>query len=674
MHGAHTFLQNLALVLCVAALTTVIFQRLRQPVVLGYLLAGLIIGPHVPIPLVADAETVDTMAELGVILLLFSVGLELGVRKLLRIGASAGLIALVQVSVMLWLGWLAARALGWTAREALFTGAVLSISSTTIIAKAFDDARIGGKLRELVFAVLVVEDLVGVLLLALLTTVGGGEGFSARAMGVTAGKLALFIAVVLAVGLVTVPRLVRTAARLGRPETTLVVSVGVCFATALLANRFGYSVALGAFLAGALVAESGAVATVEKLVHPVRDLFAAVFFVAVGMTIDPVEIVRNWPAVLALTGLVLVGKLTGVTMGAFFAGHGVRRSLRAGMSMAQIGEFSFILAALGLSLGATRPFLYPVAVAVSALTTLVTPWLIRASDPVASWVDRRLPRPLQTIAALYGSWIERLRSAGGGDAQRRTLRRAIRVLALDAVCLVAITITASLNWSRSPAVVAAAALVLAAPFVLGMVRAAGRIGQLLALRALPSPEGPLDLAASPRRALVVALQLAVLVAAGAPLVALVQPFVRPLPLVALLAATLALMGVALWRRAADLQGHVRAGAQVLAEALASQARGDGAIIEPSLPGIGDPVSHRVRPGSLAVGRSLGELNLRGRSGATVLAIRRDGGDVAFPSAHEVLRAGDLLALAGASEAVASACAFLDGQGGVLEKNGTADAR
>src|SRR5438309_2430918 len=256
MQHANAFLGNLAVVLCVAAATTVLFHRLRQPVVLGYILAGLIVGPYVPVPLVADRAIVQELSELGVILLLFSIGLEFTFGKLLRVGGLAAVVAVAQVSVMLLLGNLAGRALGWTPRESLYAGAIVAISSTTIIAKAFDENGITGRLRELVLSVLVIEDLVGILLLAGLTTLSAGRVSAPVLLG-TAGKLLLFLLAVVALGMLLVPRFVRFTLKLGRRETTVVACVGICFAGALLAHRFGYSVALGAFLAGSLVAESG---------------------------------------------------------------------------------------------------------------------------------------------------------------------------------------------------------------------------------------------------------------------------------------------------------------------------------------------------------------------------------------------------------------------------------
>src|SRR5688572_26963791 len=229
MHGAHEFLKAITVVLCVAAVTTVLFQRLRQPVVLGYILAGLIVGPYVPIPLVADPAMVQTLSEMGVILLMFSLGLEFSLRKLFAVGPTAGLTAVIQCSVMVWLGFVVGRAFGWTTLESIFAGALIAISSTTIIAKAFDEQGIRGKLREFVVGVLIVEDLIAVLLMATLTAVSKGSGLSAAALFATTGRLLAFLVALLVVGMLIVPRTVRAVVKLNRPETTLVASIGICF-------------------------------------------------------------------------------------------------------------------------------------------------------------------------------------------------------------------------------------------------------------------------------------------------------------------------------------------------------------------------------------------------------------------------------------------------------------
>jgi CPA2 family monovalent cation:H+ antiporter-2 len=696
MNNAHDFLQNLALVMCVAAVTTVVFQRLHQPVVFGYLLAGMIIGPHIPIPLVADEETVHTLSELGVILLMFGLGLEFSLRTLLQVGPTAGLIAIAQSSAMVWFGYLVGQAFGWTTLESVYAGAIVAISSTTIIVKAFAEQGIKGRVVDLVFGVLIIEDLIAIFLLAILTAISADGGVSTSSLAITAGRLVMFLAALVGIGLLVIPRLVRFIVRLNRPETTLVASVGICFAAALLALAFGYSVALGAFIAGSLVAESGEEKVVAHLVAPVRDIFAAIFFVAVGMLIHPELIAEHWVAVLVFTVVVIVGKVLAVSVSAFLAGYPVRTSVQTGMSLAQIGEFSFIIAAVGLSTGATRDFLYPVAIAVSALTTLSTPWLIRASGPVAMRIDRSLPKPLQTFGVLYGSWVQRVRGEPTAGTGRSRVRRLIGLILLDVILLAVLIIGTSLEAGRvgailtgafgisdafAHAVVLTGAVVVAVPLLGGMIRSARFLGLLLALRALPAAgEGKVDLALAPRRALVVTLQLAIVLLVGIPLLAVTQPFVPPLRSAGVVLVLLLILGIGFWRSAMNLEGHARAGAELIVATLAqqmakeesgrdSEASWELERVHQVLPGLGEPRIVRLTDTSPAINQTLAQLNLRGLTGATVLAITRSGEPVVIPTGREILHAGDRLALAGADDSVAAAVAMLNG-----DEFGTDDRR
>lgn len=698
MHEATDFLRNIAVVLCVAAVTTVVFQRLRQPVIFGYLMAGLIIGPHIPLPLVVDESMVRTLAELGVILLMFGLGLEFSLRKLIQVGPTAGLVAVAENSMMIWFGYQLGQLFGWGTLESVFAGAVISISSTTIIVKAFAAQGIKGKVAETVFGILIIEDLAGIFLIAILTTVASGAGVSAGSIAILALRLVTFLVGLVGGGLLVIPRLVRHVVRLDRPETTLVTSVGICFAAALLALAFGYSVALGAFVAGSLVAESGEEKAVEQLIAPVRDMFGAIFFVAVGMMIDPSAIAAHWAAVLAFTTAVIVGKVVAVSLSSFLTGFPLRTSIQTGMSLAQIGEFSFIIAGVGLSTGATRSFIYPVAIAVSAITTLTTPWLIRASGPVASYVDRRLPHALQTFVALYGSWVERMRSAplesGGGSR----IRYLIRVLLLDAVLLTVWLIGASLQFDSAATllngltrlsmngawlIIFVAAVLVAAPLAVGVFRSSRQLASALALRALPGvQQGKLDPAHAPRIALIVTLHLAILILVGAPVVAITQPFLPPLRGALLLAIVVVVLAAGIYRSATRLQDHAQAGAAIIVSALAKQMAAEPALVaseatdseaitpplrddqqviesvQHMLPGLGDPVSVRLWAHSPGVHRTLAQLNLRGLTGATVLAITRQGEPVTIPTGHEVLRDGDVLAITGSHEAIAAAVAIL----------------
>jgi CPA2 family monovalent cation:H+ antiporter-2 len=683
---AHAFLVALTVVLGVAAVTTVLFQRLHQPVVLGYILAGLIVGPNVPVPLVADRQIVQTLSELGVILVMFSLGLELSLRKLFRLGPTAGLTAVVETSLMAWLGFVAGRLFGWTTLESVFTGAIVAISSTTIIAKAFTEQRVDPTVRQLVVGVLIFEDLIAILLMATLTAIASGSGLSASEMALTTGRLALFLWGLIAIGMLLVPRTVRAITRLGRPETTLVAAVGFCFAVSLLAHEFGYSVALGAFIAGSLIAESGEAKPIEHLVQPVRDMFAAVFFVSVGMLLDPAVIVDHWGPVLALSLLVIGGKTIGVSVGAFLTGNSVRISVQAGMTLAQIGEFSFIIAGLGLTLGATGDLIYPIAIAVSAVTTLSTPWLIRASGPVADTIDRHTPRGVQTFTALYGAWLEKVKSQPAQVTRAARIRRLVVLLLIDLALLAAIIIGTSvgmegmeerlkaaleLDGAIAHLIIVGLGLVLAVPLSAGILRVARQLGTALAEAALPGVSaGHLDLAAAPRRSLVVTLQLAIVLLTGLPLLALTQPFLGGVYGPLILAALLIGLGIALWRGASDLYGHVRAGAETIIEVLISQSRSAPATepgrpapplsdqtldqVRSVLPGLGEPTPIRLAAHSPAVGATLGALNISGLTGAAVLAILRGDRGLITPTAAETLHAGDILAIAGTRDAIAAA--------------------
>jgi CPA2 family monovalent cation:H+ antiporter-2 len=673
--NAALLLRDLAVVLGAAAVTTVLFQRLRLPVVLGYLIAGVLVGPHVPPGLVSDEAIIRLLSELGVILLLFCLGLDFNLRRLARLGPTAGLTCLTEVSLMLALGYGAGRLLDLDPVASLFLGGAVAVSSSMIVAKVFEEQRVEGPVRDLVLGVLVFEDLVAGLLLAGLTAVGSGAGLSSRDLAITLGRLGIVLLAFLVGGMLVVPRAMRLVASLRRRETLLVASIGVAFGIAWLMGAAGFSVALGAFLAGSLVAESGVARMVEEEVRPVRDMFAAIFFVAVGMEMEPSAIADHWGAALGLAGLVLGGKLVGVSVGAFLTGSGVRTAARGGLSLAQIGEFSFIIAGLGVTLGAAPRLVYTLAIAVSAITAFISPWLTRMSEPFALWIDRKLPHSLQTFASLYASWIELLRQTPRAATPWRAVRRSLRLFILDALLVVALLTAAGALFPRAdrlagaigvpPAaaklMLSAIALALATPFLLGLARVARGLGRGLAEIALPPPgAGKVDNALPPRRVLTVTLQLLCLLLVGIPLVALAQPLLpRPggIGVVAVALGALAVLAVAFWRSATDLEGHLQAGAEVVVAALAKQSALEPATfgtVRRLLPGLGDFEPVLVEAGSAADGRTLGALNLRGRTGATVVAVLHGDQRITVPDANTQLAAGDRVALTGSHQAVESA--------------------
>lgn len=393
-------IQDLALILMAGAIVTLLFRRIKQPLVLGYIIAGFLVGPHFHlVPTVVDNENVKTLAEIGVIFLLFGLGLEFSFKKLMRVGGSASVTALVEIVFITIAGYFMGKFLGWSTMDSLFLGGMLASSSTTIIIKAFDE--LGMKTMQyarIVFGVLVVEDIVVILLMVLLSTVAVTQQFEGTEILLTVLKLIFFMVLWFVTGIFLLPTFLRKTKKLMDEETLLILALGLCLGMVVLATQVGFSAELGAFVMGSLIAETTFAEKVEHLVKPVKDLFGTVFFMSVGMMIDPQSIVQYaWP-IIGVTLLTLFGKLFSTTLGALISGQPLKQSVQVGMSMAQIGEFAFIVATLGLSLGVISDFLFPVAVGASAITTFSTPYLIKYTEPFYQFLARILP----------DKWVNRL--------------------------------------------------------------------------------------------------------------------------------------------------------------------------------------------------------------------------------------------------------------------------
>jgi CPA2 family monovalent cation:H+ antiporter-2 len=393
-------IEDLALILFAAAITTLLFKKLKQPLVLGYIIAGLLVGPHISIvPTVVDTKNINILAEIGVVFLLFSLGLEFSFKKLARVGGTASITALVEVIGMLIIGYVAGQLMNWSVMDSVFLGGILSISSTTIIIRAFEELGVKNKqFAKIVFGVLIVEDLVAILLLVVLSTLAVSMQFKGAEMLYSIGKLLFFLSLWFLAGIFILPTFLKWAKSLLNNETLLILSLGLCLGMVVLATKAGFSPALGAFVMGSILAETTMAEKIEHLVMPVKDLFAAVFFVSVGILIDPNTIVEHGGLVIIISLLTIFGKFITSTLGAVLSGQPLKQSIQTGMSLAQIGEFSFIIATLGLTLNVTSDFLYPIAVAVSAITTFTTPYLIRSSGPFYDFLIRIIPaRTLNSI-------------------------------------------------------------------------------------------------------------------------------------------------------------------------------------------------------------------------------------------------------------------------------------
>jgi CPA2 family monovalent cation:H+ antiporter-2 len=683
LEHVHPFLRDLAIILTVAAVTTVVSRWLRLPLIVGYLVAGVVVGPATPLRLVTDLPGIRTLSELGIVLLLYSLGLEFSLRRLGRLLPLVGPAAVLEVGLMLGLGYTIGRWIGWTGLQSLFVGAVMAFSSTVMAARTFAETRPPRRVQDLVLGMLIVEDLIAVFLLVFLAAAATGSADSGLAVG-PLFKLFGFLALLLGGGMLVLPRALRAVARFEREEMLLVTAVAAAFMLALLAELAGYSVALGAFVGGALARESGLGYRILALIRPVRDMFAAIFFVTVGMLFQPGEAVALWPAVLALTALVILGNVTGITIGGFLTGFGLRTSVQAGMTMANIGEFAFVVAAVGVSTNAAPVVLHTVAVSVSVITLLLNPTLVRLADPVAAAIDRKLPSPLQTFVTLYGSWVELLRRRAARESTWRRVRGALRWMVLDLAVIAGIFVATT--TFRDPlveylgelglppefalAIVVTGSLALALPFGIGLVTSARRAAVRLAEAAMPREQRGLDRAYFPRLVLIAVLQAGLVLLLGVPFFLLTQSLFTAWPAIIVVGGLLLLLAVSFWRSARNLESHARAGAELIVDVLARQGRDkderDLEIAQQLLPGLGTIHPFRVDAASPVVGQSLGDLNLRGLTGVTVVGLCRGEDRQVFPAATEVLREGDLLALAGSHDALDAAEALLVGERGKTE--------
>lgn len=684
------FLQDLALIMIVAGLVTILCHRFKQPVVLGYIVAGLIIGPHTPpYNLIHDRGTIQILSELGVIFLMFSLGLEFSLRKLRAVGSTAFIAATLEIALLMFVGYEIGKFFGWKPMDSLFLGAILAISSTTIIMKAFSELKLGKqKFAGLVFGVLIVEDMLGIVLIALLSGIAKTGSLQGMEAAITIGQLSVFLIVSLVVGLILVPRLITFVSKFASPEMLLITVLALCFGFTMLTVKLEYSLALGAFLIGAILAEAKELGKIEALTFPIRDMFSAVFFVSVGLLIDPALIWEYIVPISVISLAVIVGKVVSCGIGTFLAGHDIPTSTRVGMSLSQIGEFSFIIAALGLSLGVTSDFLYPIAVSVSVITTLTTPYLIRASDPFSAWLVRTAPSTAVNYANLYTRWYGQLHRERQNSQVRKILRRIMGQLGVF-LGLIAGSLLAAVFLSRVllrfvpeiriwedlvKSLLWLVAIVAVLPVYMAAIRKLRALGMILAELGLPD-RGDND---SLRKA---ELRAVIANAFWAFTLLLLAGFTFGLSYAALpsayaVFALIILIGVLAWFLRDSLNKIYFQGKAALAETFSGPGH------EPShRDGNPEPVSDSAaenpavallrkegRLESFVLGadmpcasRTIRELALRTQTGALIVGIQREGQEpIVNPDVEERLHAGDELILFGNPGQLESAIQLLSG--------------
>ena len=660
----HNLIADLAVVMVVAASTGVVMRRLGQPNVLGYLLAGLIVGPYIPIPLFADPHRMEELSEVGVVLVMFAVGLEFRVRRLLEILPQSGLTALVQIAGLFWSGFTVASWLGWSTAACITLGSTLAISSTMVVSSVLRARPVDADVRAHVFGILVVQDVVAIVLIAIVTALAAGQSLGAQSLGMLMAQLAATVAVMLVVGLLVLPRVVRSVLAVGDEEALVVVVAAASFGFALAADAFGYSVALGAFLAGMAVAESGRGYEVEKLIEPLRAFFSALFFVSIGMTVDPRVATTTLPLALLLCGVVITMQFVSVTVASLVSGSSLRRSVFSGLALGQIGELSFILCTIAVGGGIVPEQTLPALVTVATVTAFTTPLLLGRAESIVTTLDRWLPDSAHDLLVAYQAFVRRMRSTDGGPS----LRQRVNAVALDWAALVLLFVV---RRSVAPHVDAAwllglnvATVLVALPFLVGLVRSGARLATVVRgiVRGGSAP-------ASMSRAVEGLALLAVVLAVGVPTVTVLRPFLTGSWLELALGVALVAVGGLLAVRMSGMEGQYTSGVARLATGLGRhvddptpQVAGVDAGL---LAGV-DYVPVEVPRGGVATGQTLMQLNLRCRTGATVVAIVRGGNTLVLPTGHEPIEADDVLALSGSGDAVARARELLTQPAGEAE--------
>lgn len=644
-------ISDLGLILATAAIAVLIFKLLKQPLVLGYLVAGFLAGSEFDFfPTVKDMNSVNVWAEIGVIFLLFSLGLEFSFKKLMKVGGTASITALTQIIGMVALGYLVGYWMGWGKMNSLFLGVILSISSTTIILKTFDELGVKAqKFAGNVIGALIVQDILAILMMVLLSTVAVSQQFSGGELLQSVLKLVFFLIIWFTAGIFFIPTILKKAKHLLTDEMLLIVSLALCLLMVLFAANVGFSPALGAFIMGSIIAETTQAEHIEHLVKPVKDLFGAVFFVSVGMLIDPEMLVKYAIPVGILTIVVIFGQSFLSTIGTLISGQPLKQSVQTGMSLSQIGEFSFIIATLGMTLKVTSDFLYPTVVAVSAITTFTTPFMVKFSTPFSAYIEKQLPKKWAKRIERYSANTQAIRS----ESNWRIVLRAylIHVIIHSAIIVSIIVLSSTyvlplLNGSKFAHIIAAfITLVIISPFLYALSLRRVAIEQVNELLKVRKYRGPIIMMVFLRAILTLVLLgflLNIFFSPGIALVALVFCLVL-----------FWMFPKKLTARYYKIEERFIKNLNARELAKARRSRSD------LTPWDGHMATFDIARESNIAGKTLEELKLREKLGINVAYIKRGEVIVNIPSKNERIFPGDEIGVIGTDVQVKELKVFLD---------------
>jgi len=634
------FIEDLGLILAAAGIVTLLFKRFRQPIVLGYIIAGFLVGPHFTFfPTITDNENVKVWAEIGIIFLLFGLGLEFSFKKLARVGNAATVTATVEVLAMATIGYFTGRFFGWSVMDSLFLGGILSISSTTIIIRAFEEAGVKGRgFVSLVFGVLVVEDLIAILLLVLLSTIAISQSFAGSELALALAKLAFFLMVWFLSGIFLLPTLLNRLRAYLTSETLLVLSLGLCFLMVILTTHAGFSPALGAFMMGSILSETREGKRIEHLIDPVKNLFAAIFFVSVGMLIDPFILMKYMGPIIVITLITIFGKALSTALGVLLSGRSLRHAVQSGLSLAQIGEFSFIIAVLGVSLKVTSDFLYPIAVGVSAVTTFTTPYMIKSADYVFHAIDKRLPSKWQKFLSDYAHTISSVSFLSAWSTMSRTysLRMTVNAVIVAAIFL---GISQVSHLANSAGLILA--VLLSAPFFWAMVMSHAKIKQNPKLNIQYTEK-------KTNRVAAMAFEVFRWLAGVLLLSALSTKFIELKFAIAVTVASGMILLFIFSRQLEKLYARLE---NRFVKNFSNQNESSSATLPALAPWEGHLEALEVEPSSEIAGKTLEQLNIRKKFGITIALIERGRKKIPAPNGSEMIFPYDKIFVIGTDEEI-----------------------
>ncbi|MBA4388273.1 MAG: cation/H(+) antiporter [Verrucomicrobia bacterium] len=651
-----SFLQDLAVVMVAAGIAALVCQWLRQPRVLGFIIAGLIIGPHAHFTFISDNESIMTLGDIGLVFLMFSLGLEFNLRRLMSVGSTTFITALVDVGFMFWLGFVIGRFMGWNTMESVFLGAIICDSSTTVITRILQEL---GQSRErfagIVIGATIVEDLIAIVLITLLTGMAISGQVQPDEVMFRVGKLVTFLVAVLLSGVVIFRRVIDYVAKWKSDELLLITVLALCFSVSLVAAKMQFSLALGAFVVGAVIAESRAAERISAFIEPVRNTFGPMFFVAMGMLIDPQVVVHYILPILLLIAAIMIGKVVAGSVGAFLSGNDRETSFRVGCGLAQICEFAIIFAALGRTLKVTSDHVYSIAVSAAVGTIFLNPHLMRYSGRLMHAIDAVVPNSFTGNLSVYTKWYRNAFRGPGNPTIRAIVRRTVVTMIVNICLITAIFVTATVLSKTLPALVSIpevlggppalywlAGALLCIPLYVANIRKLGAMSMLAA-----EMKFPID-STRPHAAIARALTEKVVFFAGIAALGiftlmLSSALLPPSLSLIILLFVIAIITAVFWKFQIRLYGKVRL---LLRDAFADQSQGTSDRPIPNHSGGTHLISVPVEESSRAASRTISQLDIQASTGASIIGIERDGQTIVNPAGDEIVRPGDKILVLG----------------------------